>query len=309
MKKKQIIVGARGSRLAVAQTVSVIRLLARKAPGYKFIFRRITTLGDRVKKWSRSDTGIFVKELEDALIAREIDLAVHSVKDLPYRIPGTLSLAAITARVEPRDILVTRDKNPGLAGLKSKAVIGTTSLRRKAQILKFRPDLRVKDLRGNLDTRLAKLNSGLYDAIVVAAAGLKRLKLKSLKAKIIPENVMLPPAGQGALAIEIRAGDEEVKELVSKIDDRESRICVECERSFLRYTQAGCRMPVAAYAEIKAGSIHLEGMIISLGGEKTVRLSMSGKISEGEMLGRELAGRILNSGGKEILRGMKNEEA
>ncbi len=287
--------------LSCAQTALVIRMLEKKAPEYKFVFRKITTLGDRVKKWERDDKGIFVKELEDALLSGEIDLAVHSVKDLPSRIPAALSLAAITKREEPRDVLITKGKNPGLSGLKPKAVIGTASLRRKAQILKLRGDLRVKDLRGNLDTRINKLNSGLYDAIVVAAAGLKRLKLKSLKKKIISESVMLPSAGQGSLGIEIRAGDEEIRKLAGKIDDRESRICVECERSFLRHTGAGCRMPVAAFAEIKAGKIRVEGMIISLLGEKIARLSMEGKISEGKNLGKKLAEKVLKSGGKEIL--------
>ncbi len=309
MKRNEIIVGARGSLLSCAQTALVVRILKKKAPEYKFIFRKITTLGDRVKKWERDDKGIFVKELEDALLSGEIDLAVHSVKDLPSQITDALSLAAITKREEPRDVLITKGKNSGLSGLKPKAVIGTTSLRRKAQILKFRRDLRVEDLRGNLDTRINKLNSGLYDAIVVAAAGLKRLKLKSLKTKIIPESVMLPSAGQGALGIEIRAGDKEIKKLVSKIDDRESRIRVECERSFLRYTGAGCRMPVAAFAEIKAGKIHVEGMIISLRGEKTIRLSLEGKISEGKTLGKKLAENVLKSGGKEILEGLENEKA
>ncbi len=295
--------------MSVAQTALVIRLLAQRAPGYKFIFRKITTLGDRVKKWGRNDLGIFVKELEDALIAREIDLAVHSVKDLPSLIPETLSLAAITKRDEPRDVLVTKDKNLGLSGLKPKAVIGTTSLRRKAQILKFRSDLKVKDLRGNLDTRINKLNSGFYDAIVVAAAGLKRLKLESLETAIIPESVMLPAVGQGALGIEIRAGDSEAEKLAGSIDDLESRICVECERVFLRYTQAGCRMPVAAFARIEGGKIFLEGQIISLDGQKSVRLALKGKISDGKTIGRKLAEKVLKHGGKEILRGLDNEEA
>ncbi len=295
--------------MSVAQTALVIRLLAQRAPGYKFIFRKIATLGDRVKKWGRNDLGIFVKELEDALIAREIDLAVHSVKDLPSLIPETLSLAAITKRDEPRDVLVTKDKNLGLSGLKPKAVIGTTSLRRKAQILKFRPDLKVKDLRGNLDTRITKLNSGFYDAIVVAAAGLKRLKLESPETAIIPESVMLPAVGQGALGIEIRAGDSEAEKLAGSIDDLESRICVECERAFLRYTQAGCRMPVAAFARIEGGKIFLEGLIISLDGQKSVRLALKGKISDGKTIGRKLAEKVLKHGGKEILRGLDNAEA
>ena len=306
MKRKEIIVGARGSLLSMAQTALVIQILKKKAPRYKFIFRKITTLGDRVKQWKRTDKGIFVKELEDALLSGEIDLAVHSVKDLPSAIPVGLSLAAIAKRVEPRDILITGKKNLGLFGLKAKAVVGTTSLRRRAQILMVRPDLRVEDLRGNLDTRIRKLNSGFYDAIIVAAAGIKRLKCKFLKTWLIPETVMLPAAGQGALGIEIRQEDRQVKKLASKIDDLKTRFCVDCERSFLRYTGAGCRMPVAAFARIKGGKILLEAMLISLDGKRAVRLAREGKTSEAKLIGRKLAEEVLKNGGKEILREIEN---
>ncbi len=306
MKKKEIIVGARGSLLSMAQTASVIRILERKAPRYKFVFRKITTLGDRVKQWERCDKGIFVKELEDALLSGQIDLAVHSVKDLPSQIPKGLSLAAITKRVEPRDVLITRKKNMGLSGLKAGAVVGTTSLRRRAQVLRVRPDLRVEDLRGNLDTRIRKLNSGLYDAIIVAAAGIKRLKCKFLKTWIIPETAMLPAAGQGALGIEIREGEGEIEKLVRSMDDLKTRLCVDCERSFLRHTGAGCRMPVAAFARIKGRRILLEAMLISLDGKRAVRLAREGKTPEAKLIGRKLAEEVLKNGGKEILREIEN---
>ena len=301
MKRKKIIVGARGSLLSAAQTASVIRSLQRKAPQHEFVFRKITTLGDRVKHWQRSDLGIFVKELEDALLAGQIDLAVHSVKDLPSRLPAKLSLAAITKREEPRDVLITRGKKTGLPALKAGTLIGTSSLRRKAQLLRFCQGLRVEDLRGNLDTRIRKLNSGFYDAIVVAAAGLKRLKYKFINAWIIPETIMLPAVGQGALGIEIRQDDREIKRLVRQLDDPKTRICVESERAFLRHTGAGCRMPVAAFARIKGARIYLEAMIISLDGRNSVRLAAEGKASQAELIGRDLAKEVLENGGRGIL--------
>ena len=306
MKKKLIIVGARGSLLSVAQTAGVIVQLKEKSPGVKFVFRKITTLGDTAKKWQRSDTGIFVKELEEALLSGKIDLAVHSVKDLPSRIPPALSLAAIIKREEPRDILITKDKNKGLFGLKPKAVIGTCSLRRRAQILRVRPDLEVEDLRGNLDTRIRKLNSGLYDAIIVAAAGVKRLKFKNLAARSVSEDIMLPAAGQGALGIEIRKGDSLIEGLVKKLDDPETRSRVEAERSFLARTGAGCRMPVAAFARVKRRRIILEGMIISLDGKQIARGSLEGRLADAEIIGRLLAEKVLKNGGKVILREIKN---
>ena len=306
MKRKQIIVGARGSLLSQAQTCQVIRRLKKKNPHYDFVFRKFATLGDRVKLWERSDTGIFVKELEDGLISGAIDLAVHSVKDLPSKIPAKLRVAAFTQREDPRDILITRRKNKGLLGLDGGAIVGTTSLRRKAQILRLRPDLKVNDLRGNLDTRIRKLESGHYDAIVVAAAGIKRLRIRNLNAGPIPVSLMLPPPGQGALGIEVRRTDSRIAGLAGKLDDRKTRICVECERAFLARTKAGCRMPVAAFSRIKESKLLLEALIISLDGRRAVRMSAQGKIGEGSSLGRKLAVRILNSGGNDILREIEN---
>ena len=306
MKKKGIIVGARGSLLSVVQTNWVISRLKAKSPGVEFDFRKITTLGDTAKKWQRSDTGIFVKELEEALLSGQIDLAVHSVKDLPSRIPQGLCLAAIIKREEPRDILITRNKNKGIFGLKPNAVVGTCSLRRRAQILRVRPDLKVEDLRGNLDTRIRKLNTGLYDAIIVAAAGVKRLDFKDLTSSKLSEDIMLPAAGQGALGIEIRKGDNPVEKLARKLNDPKTRSCVEAERSFLARIGAGCRMPVAAFARVKLDKIILEGMIISLDGVKISRAFLEGKLADAEIIGRLLAETVLKNGGKDILREIEN---
>jgi hydroxymethylbilane synthase len=304
--KKRIIVGARGSLLSIAQTRGVICRLQAKAPGFELDFCKITTLGDTAKKWQRSDTGIFVKELEDALLSGKIDLAVHSVKDLPSGIPEALCLAAILKREEPRDVLITKEKNKGLSGLKQGALVGTCSLRRRAQILRVRPDLKVEDLRGNLDTRIRKLNEGLYDAIVVAAAGVKRLGFKDLAVRKVSEDIMLPAAGQGAFGIEIRKGDSRIEELVSRLNDPETKSCVDAERSFLAHTNAGCRMPVAAFARVKFKKITLEGMVISLDGKRVAYASLEGKFSQAESIGKKLAETVLKNGGKDILREIEN---
>jgi len=306
VKKREIVVGARGSLLSVCQTESVIRLLRRKAPFFRFSFKKITTLGDRVKEWQRTDKGIFVKELEDSLLSGDIDMAVHSAKDLPTQIPYKLALAAVTKRLDPRDLLISREKTSGLLSLKLKSVVGTSSLRRKAQVLALRPDLAVEELRGNLDTRIRKLSEGLYDAIIVANAGVKRLGYKNLCAKPVDIKLMLPSVAQAALAIEARKNDPQVLRLVKKIDDPKTHICVLCERAFLRRTGAGCRMPVAAMAKIKGKEIYIEGLIISLDGKKQVRLSRKGSINKAQELGEALAGEILGKGGREILAEIEN---
>ncbi len=308
MKRTRIIVGARGSLLSVAQTAGVIRLLKSRAPAYEFVFNKITTLGDTAKIWLRSDTGIFVKELEDALLSGKIDLAVHSVKDLPYLIPPELVLAAITKREEPRDALISKNKSAGLEELSPGAKVGTTSLRRRAQLLRERPDLKVEDLRGNLDTRIRKLKSRLYDAIIVAAAGLKRLgyDYEGVSCLLLDEKIMLPAPGQGALGIEVRKNDIFIEKLVKKLEDPATRCCVDAERAFLGHTGAGCRMPVAAFAKIRQGRIFLEGLVISLDGKRISRAGVQGRSQDAKILGRKLAETVLKNGGKEILKEIKN---
>ena len=306
MRKRKIIVGARGSLLSVAQTEGVIRFFQRRFPRYSFTLKKITTLGDKAKTWLRTDKGIFVKEIEDELLAGKIDMAVHSIKDLPSKIPSRLKLIAVTKRENPRDVLITKN-NFDLFSLKPGSVVGTSSLRRKAQILRHRPDLRIENLRGNLDTRIKKLNAGLYEAIAVAAAGLKRLGYKNIGARLISTKIMLPSCGQGALGIEVRGNDSFMQKLAKKINDRNSFICVSCERAFLRETGAGCRMPVAAFAKIRDRRINLSVMIISLDGKNAVRLSRSAPLSQALALGKSLAVEALEKGGREILAQIKNE--
>jgi hydroxymethylbilane synthase len=301
VKKSQIIVGARGSLLSVAQTESIIRILRKSHPGYDFRFEKITTLGDRAKAWSRSDTGIFVKEIEEALLSGAIDIAVHSVKDLPSKIPGNLLLAAVTKREDARDVLIARNRQD-LFSLPKGSVIGTSSLRRQAQILHIRPDIRICGLRGNLDTRIRKLRQGFYDAIVVAAAGLRRLKVKRTTGTFIPETLMLPQAGQGALGIEIRKDDIKMARLVKVLDDHATHACVDCERAFLLQSKAGCRMPVAAHATISARRMILEGLIISLDGKRMIRLRSDSSVRNAELTAKFLARQVLKQGGAQILK-------
>jgi hydroxymethylbilane synthase len=287
----------------------VINALKKKLPGCCFVLKTITTLGDKKKTWARSDTGIFVKELEEALTAKRIDMAVHSVKDLPSVIPAGLALAAVTRREDPRDILVSR-KGCSLRSLSRSAVVGTTSLRRKAYLLRLRPDLKVVDLRGNLDTRLRKIREDQYDAIVVAAAGIKRLGccLAGLRKRIIPAADMLPAVGQGALGIEVRADDLLVRRLAGLLDHPSTRACVDAERSFLRETKAGCRMPVAGCAQEDKGRVILTASVISLNGRRQAMARGSASAGQARELGCRVARRVLAKGGRKILKEIRDEE-
>ena len=307
MKRGTIVVGARGSLLSVRQTEGVIRILRTRHPRCSFRLEKITTLGDRAAAWKRSDTGIFVKEIEDALVKGKIDIAVHSVKDMPSKLPAKLFLAAVTRREDPRDILIAR-RGADLFRLPAGCCIGTSSLRRQAQILHIRPDACLSELRGNLDTRIRKLQEGLYDAIVVAVVGLRRLGIKHAKGCLIPETIMLPQTGQGALGIEIRRNDREASQLVKCLDDAAAHACIAAERAFLRETKAGCRMPVAALATIAGARMTMEGLIISLDGRKMIRLRCEGPRENAQVLGTRLARQVLKNGGAQILKEIRNAE-
>lgn len=310
-KINKIIIGARGSLLSVSQAKEALVSLSREFPQYTFILKKITTSGDKIRNWQREDTGIFVREIEDALLAGRIDLAVHSMKDLPSRMPEGLRLAAVTKRQNPCDILVSNTKTT-LLKLRKKAVIGTSSLRRKAQLLFARPDLEIRDLRGNLDTRIKKIKEKRFDAIVLAAAGLIRLgyrlnrqagcfQEKNLFFQFIPARIMLPCAGQGALGIQIRNDDERLEKISEKINDPESFLCAKCERAFLRQIGGGCRFPLGALAEIKDNRIYLEAVAASWNGERIIRLKQDAPVDKAEILGRQLAKAVLKRGGREIL--------
>lgn len=289
----RIIVGSRRSLLAMAQTQQLMRDLGLLFPRHKFVIKGIVTQGDRLKKWQDVQfKGVFVKEIEEMLLKGKIDLAIHSLKDLPVDIPRELEIAAVTRRVDPRDALISC-KNLKLSTLKKTSCIGTSSLRRKAQLLLYRSDFRVKEIRGNLDTRLRKLKQGDYDAIIVAAAGMLRLGWEKYITEYIPETIMLPAPGQGAIGIEIRKGDNYIKSIVKKLDCQRSRIEVTAEREFLQSMSGGCRLPIAALGKIKGQRLELKGIVLEENGLSAVKSRLRGKKSSPKSIGRKLARQII----------------
>lgn len=287
-----ITIGTRGSRLALAQAEEVKKLLERRHPGLEYAIRVIRTRGDQ---GVRVGKGLFVKELEKALLMGEIDLAIHSAKDLPVDLPPGLILAAIPARLDPRDALISRD-GVELGELPPGARVGTGSPRRRALLLHWRPDVEVVDLRGNLDTRLKKLERGDYQAIVVALCGLMRLGWRGQATEVLKREVFLPAAGQGALGIEIRRDDEETKQLVGPVNHPPSWAEVTAERSFLQAMGGGCRLPLAALGRVEGRLLNLVGLIASPDGRQVVKEAVCGSPIEAEELGRELAERLSRRG-------------
>jgi hydroxymethylbilane synthase len=302
---RTLIVGTRGSRLAQRQTESVVAALQEHCPNCRLEVRVIRTTGDRRQQplSEISGEGVFTKELELALLDGEIDIAVHSLKDLPTDIAHGLTLAAITRREDPRDALVSRGNFP-LAKLAVGARVGTGSVRRAAQLRLLRPDLRPVPIRGNVDTRLGKVESGEIDAVIVAAAALSRLDWLDRASELISMEAMLPAPGQGALAVETRKDDEEVVRAVSTIDDYESRQATTAERAFLRRLGGGCRIPVAALATIKQGQLRLDGVVVDPEGRTAFRGEIDGSPDEAKSLGKALADSLLAEGASEILEEM-----
>lgn len=292
--------GTRKSKLALWQANFVKEKL--EALGCKVELVLITTTGDKILDAPLAKIGgkgLFVKEIENALLAGEIDLAVHSLKDVPMIIPEGLTLSAITEREEPYDVLISRN-GAKLEELPSGAVVGTSSLRRQVQIKRRRRDLKVEILRGNLDTRLRKLKEGLYDAIVLAYAGVKRMGLSGEISQVLED--FIPAVGQGSLAIETRAEDERVINLVRVLNHEESWLRAVCERAFLRELQGGCQVPIGAYAWIERDCVKIKGFLSDLEGERFLEGYEEGSLQEAEEVGKRLAQRLLREGGKEILK-------
>ena len=244
--------------------------------------------------------GLFVKEIEDALLQGEIDLAVHSMKDVPTVLPEGLDILCVPAREDSRDALISRDGTT-LERLPEGARIGTSSLRRQSQLLYHRPDLRIEMLRGNLDTRLRKLRNGDYDAIVLAAAGLRRMGWDGEVTEYLPLAVSLPAMGQGALALEGRRDDLFVRQLVSSLDHQQTRTTVMAERALLDRLQGGCQVPIAAHAVMKQDRVMIEGLIASVDGRRIVRETIEGPVADAQRLGVQLADSLLANGGRAIL--------
>jgi len=303
-------IGTRGSKLALWQAEFVREALEKRHPGLTVELVTIKTKGDKILDVPLAKVGgkgLFVKEIEEALLEGRVDLAVHSSKDMPAEIPNGLRIGVFCEREDPRDALISRNGAP-LAELPDDALVGTSSLRRSAQLKRAKPDIRISPLRGNLDTRLRKLESENLDAIILAAAGLKRLGLESRISGYLENSVMLPAVGQGALCIEIRENDPRISEIVSRLDHPETKAAVLCERAFLNRLEGGCQVPIAAFAKIEPGgkTILLDGLVADVDGTQIIRDTQTGPIGEPEDIGTRLAGNLLAKGADRILENLRN---
>jgi hydroxymethylbilane synthase len=311
MIDRMLIIGSRGSSLALAQTDWVRKQIVdkfRDQPEFQTSLKVIRTSADKDTRTSiraGSSVGVFVKELEEALLAEEIDLAIHSMKDMPSRIPDGLEITAIPLREDPRDALITKTKARSIQELPPGAIVGTGSIRRQSQLLGMRPDLRVLDTRGNVETRLQKLETGGYDALILACAGLNRLGLQARISASLDFREMLPAPGQGALALEIRKGDRSAASMVAALHHAPSAAAVGAERAFLRRVGGGCNSPVAAYASLDRGRIKIEALVASPDGANVIRDSVLGAPEQAEDAAIALAEKILSLGGREIIRSLR----
>ena len=306
---REIIIGSRGSKLALWQSEWVKARLEALDPGVKVRIEIFKTQGDvrtDVPLSTIGGQGAFTKELEVALLDRRVDVAVHSLKDLPTVTPEGLSITATPEREDPRDALVLRAgagaTAGSLKGLAEGAVVGTSSLRRIAQLKHLRPDVRIKDLRGNVDTRLRKLDEGEYDALILASAGLRRLGFGGRISAAIEQGEMLSAVGQGSLGVETRSDDAETNALVSRLDDPRTRAAVLAERALLRSLGGGCQVPIAAHAEVEGGRLKLDGLVATLDGTQVLRDGLEGDATDAKGVGEELAARLLDRGAGELLR-------
>ena len=301
-----LIIGTRGSKLALWQTNWVKAELERLHPGLQVNLEIISTKGDRVldvslPKLGEQGKGLFTKELEEAIRERRVDLAVHSLKDLPTELPADLHIGAISTREDVRDALVARQGIQGFSDLPHNALVGTSSLRRQAQLRAVRPDLQLEPIRGNVDTRLRKLDEGQFDAIVLAAAGLHRLGFAERITEHLNTQLVLPAVGQGALAIETRSDDAEVNGLVGKLTHEPTRLACQAERAFLKGLGGGCLVPIAAHARIESAALELNGLVASTDGREIVRGTITGDAKDAEALGNQLAQELIAQGADQIL--------
>jgi hydroxymethylbilane synthase len=304
--RRRIVVGTRGSRLALIQAESVVARIKEIAPHLEVAISNITTRGDRnrhVQLDHMADIGVFVKELEEALLRRRVDLAVHSLKDMPTQIPEGLCLAAVTARLDPRDVLVSRGLR--LDELSAGTKIGTGSLRRTVQLSAYRSDLEVRGIRGNVDTRLRRVAEGEFAGVILAAAAMKRLDREDKISEYLPLEHFLPAVGQGAVAVEARSSDKEMSNLLAPLNHLPTWQSVTAERAFLKALGGGCRAPIAALGTLGDGRLQLEGMVAEVKTRKIIRASAEDSASVPEELGTRLAEKILAMGADEFIAGTK----
>lgn len=292
----KIVVGTRGSKLALVQTNWVVDELKKANPGIEFEIKVIKTKGDLVTHLPLhkiGDKGLFTKEIEQQLLGKEIDLAIHSMKDMPSILPEGLKFASIPKREDPRDVLVLKEGYNDINDLPQGAKIGTGSKRRMYQLLKYRPDLEIIPIRGNIDTRIRKIQDENLDGVVLAAAGLIRAGLENRISYYLPSDVVVPAPAQGALALEIRANDDKIEEIISHIKDEETEIQVAAERGFLKGVNGSCHVPMGAYCEIKGDRLRLTGLYGDEEGNKLIIKSKEGSVENANKLGLELAEEVL----------------
>lgn len=301
--RKHIKIGTRASLLAVTQSSWVKAQIEKHHPGTTVELVKITTTGDKILDVPLAKVGgkgLFVKEIEDALLDGRADLAVHSMKDVPTELPASLHLGIVTKRENPQDAFLS-NKYADVLALPQGGKVGTSSLRRKSQLACLRPDLVIEDLRGNLDTRLRKLDEGRYDAIILAAAGLNRLGLADRITALFDPGQMLPAIGQGALGLELRRDDQELLDGIFFLNHPATATAVMAERSFLLRLEGGCQVPIGAYATAQGDSVTLTGLIASLDGKEIIKEQGSAPAAEAAKLGTQLAEKLLARGGRAIL--------
>lgn len=304
--ERTIVIGSRKSQLALVQTYWVKKELETNFPRVEFEVEKMSTQGDKILDVALAkigDKGLFTKELEVGMINNEIDFAVHSLKDLPTNLPDGLMLGCVTERVNPADALVVNEKHKDkqLDTLPEGAVIGTSSLRRLAQLRHHYPHLTFKDVRGNVNTRLGKLDAGEYDGIILAVAGLERLGMNDRIHQVISSDISLHAVGQGALGIECRIGDDSVLQIIKAIEHPDTRDCTLAERSFLRVLEGGCQVPIGVNTMINGNNLTLTGMVASLDGKQLLKDSVTGDRTLPDEIGAKLAEKLKQQGAGEIL--------
>ncbi len=301
--RKKIRIGTRKSMLALTQSTMIKKAIEARYPDCEVELVKIVTKGDKILDVPLAKVGgkgLFVKEIEEAMLRDEIDIAVHSMKDVPAELPDELFIGVVAEREDPRDAFLSV-KYGSVDELPEGARIGTSSLRRRSQLARIRPDLVIEDLRGNLDTRLRKLDEGLYDAIILATAGLNRMGWDGRITAHIDPDTMLPAVAQGAVGIEMRRNDAETIEGLAFLNHTGTAVAVACERAFLHTLEGGCQVPIGGHATVENGRVRMTGLIASVAGDRFFRDQAEGTVEEAEAVGRGLARKLLDMGGAEVL--------
>lgn len=301
--QKLVKIGTRKSLLALTQSTKIKEDIEKQYPDTKVELVKIVTKGDKILDVPLAQVGgkgLFVKEIEDAMLTGEADIAVHSMKDVPAELPDGLHLGIITKREDPRDAFIS-NKYKTVNDLPQGAKVGTSSLRRKSQLFNLRPDLMIEDLRGNLDTRLRKLDEGQYDAIILASAGLNRLGLSDRATSYFDKEAMLPAVAQGAVGIELRSADEELLQGLQFLDHQDTTSAVTAERAFLKRLEGGCQVPIAGFAEFENGKLTMTGLVSDIEGTNILKKTMTCSPEDAAKMGVDLAEELLASGGREVL--------